>query len=133
LIGSKLSPVPFYWLIVGVLAVWRITHLLHAEDGPWNALSKLRRQAGTGIVGSLLGCFYCLSLWVSLPFAYGLGEGWWERLLLWPALSGAAILLQNVSQRVEPPSFYYEESESEHVLRKEQNIVHANETGRSKA
>jgi len=25
----------FYWLIVGILVVWRLSHLLHAEDGPW--------------------------------------------------------------------------------------------------
>jgi hypothetical protein len=132
--------VPFYWLIVGVLAVWRLTHLLHAEDGPWSLLLKLRALAGTGIFGSLLDCFYCLSLWVSVPFAYALGESWWERLLLWPALSGAAILLQNVSHRLqnvsqwtEQRSFYYEESEREHVLRKEENRAHANEAGSSRA
>ena len=78
----------FYWLLLGILGVWRIVHLLHAEDGPWNLLAKLRRLAGEGIWGSLLDCFYCLSLWVAAPFAYFLGEGWKERLLLWPALSG---------------------------------------------
>jgi len=121
------SRVPFYWLLVGALAVWRITHLLNAEDGPWNVLSKVRRLAGNGMVGSLLDCFYCLSLWVAAPFAYGLGENSWERVLLWPALSGAAIVVQNISQRNVQPSIYYEESEREHVLRKEPDIVAASE------
>jgi hypothetical protein len=101
----------FYWLILGVLAVWRITHLLQAEDGPWDLLVRFRRWFGDGALGALLDCFYCLSLWISIPFAWWVGESWKERLLLWPALSGAAILLEKISSRTEsiaPPAFYEE-------------------------
>jgi hypothetical protein len=87
----------FYWLILGILGVWRITHLLHAEDGPWNLLVKLRQSLGTGLAGQVLDCFYCLSLWIAVPFAWCVGESWKERLLLWPALSGAAVLLQRAT------------------------------------
>jgi hypothetical protein len=90
---------PFYELILGALVVWRITHLLHAEDGPWDLLVRLRRRAGDGFWGGLLDCFYCLSLWVAAPLAVLLGETWRERLLLWPALSGAAILLHRITHR----------------------------------
>src|ERR1022692_2975092 len=83
----------FYWLVVVALTVWRITHLLQAEDGPWDLVVRLRRKANDTFWGRLLDCFYCLSLWVALPFALGLGEDWKERLLLWPALSAAASLL----------------------------------------
>ena len=38
----------FYWLALGILAVWRVTHLLHAEDGPWDVLYRLRRRLGDG-------------------------------------------------------------------------------------
>lgn len=86
-----------YWLTLGVLAVWRLTHLLHAEDGPWDAVFRLRRWAGEGMWGRALDCFNCLSVWIALPFAVGVGETWKERLMLWPALSGGAILLQLVS------------------------------------
>lgn len=92
-----------YWLSLGVLSVWRITHLLQAEDGPWNLLVKFRRLFGNGMLGALLDCFYCLSLWVSLPFSYWIGEGLKERLLLWLAFSGAAILLERISGRPENP------------------------------
>jgi hypothetical protein len=105
----------FYWLILGVLAVWRITHLLNAEDGPWDLLVKLRRLAGNGVFGSLLDCFYCLSLWVAAPLAWVLGEGWKHRLLLWPALSGGAILLEKITspEMVAPVAEYREEERSE--------------------
>jgi hypothetical protein len=104
----------FYWLILGVLAVWRITHLLNAEDGPWDLLVKLRRRAGNGFFGSLLDCFYCLSLWVAAPPAYVVGDGWKHRLLLWPALSGGAILLQKLTSREQDAvAEYYEDERKE--------------------
>jgi hypothetical protein len=105
----------FYWLVLGVLAVWRITHLLNAEDGPWDLLVKLRRLAGNGVFGSLLDCFYCLSLWVAAPLAWLLGDAWKLRLLLWPALSGGAILLEKLTSReqVAPAAEYYEEERKE--------------------
>jgi hypothetical protein len=102
----------FYWLTLGVLAAWRITHLLNAEDGPWNLLVKLRRLAGNSVFGSLLDCFYCLSLWVAAPLACFLGDGWKQRLLLWPAISGGAILLQKVTSR-EPVGLTAEYREEE--------------------
>ncbi len=105
----------FYWLILGVLAAWRITHLLNAEDGPWNLLVKLRRLAGNGVFGRLLDCFYCLSLWVAAPLACLLGDDWTQRLLLWPAVSAGVILLQKAASR-EPDDLaveYHEEERKE--------------------
>lgn len=87
----------YYWLIINVLGVWRITHLLQAEDGPWDLVVRLRRKAGDTLWGRLLDCFYCLSLWIALPFAAGLGADWKEAILLWPALSAAAILLERIT------------------------------------
>jgi len=91
--------VEFYRLLLGVLVVWRVTHLLFGEDGPWDVVIRLRRRAGAGVVGRLLDCFLCLSLWIAAPLAMLLGGGWTERLLLWPALSAGAILLERVTSR----------------------------------
>ena len=98
---AREKSVDFYRLVVGILVVWRITHLLFAEDGPWDAIIWLRRQAGTGFWGKLLDCFYCLSLWIAAPLAMLLGSGWEGRLLLWPALSAGAILLERLTSRDE--------------------------------
>jgi hypothetical protein len=86
-----------YTLILGSLGVWRVTHLFNAEDGPFDLIVRLRRLAGAGIAGRLLDCFYCLSLWVAIPFALLLEDTAGQRVLLWLALSGAASLLQLVS------------------------------------
>ena len=90
---------PLAWVPIAILGVWRITHLLAAEDGPFDAVVRLRRAAGDGFWGSLLDCFYCLSLWVALPLAVAVGERWLERALLWPALSAGAILLERLTSR----------------------------------
>lgn len=104
-----------YWLVIGILAVWRVTHLLHAEDGPWDMFARLRGAVGTGFWGSLLGCFYCLSLTIAVPFAVWIGQGWIERLVLWPALSGGAILVERLTSREAAPSpaVYYEDHREE--------------------
>ena len=109
----------FCEFVLGTLAVWRITHLLQAEDGPWDVVVHLRRRAGTGFWGQLLDCFYCLSVWIAAPFAVYLGETLDQRIMLWLALSAGAILLERATDRKhgEAPALYIEESEDEYVLR----------------
>lgn len=110
----------FYWLVLGALAVWRVTHLLNAEDGPFDVLVRLRQFAGDGLWGDLLDCFYCLSLWIAVPFAWWLGDAWKERVLLWPALSAASIAIEALTspglRELEPepergPALYFESPE----------------------
>jgi hypothetical protein len=100
----------FYWLALGVLAVWRVTHLLQGEDGPWDILLRLRRATAAHFIGRILECFYCLSVWVALPLAWIIGQDAQERLMLWPALSGGAILLERVTAPP-GPALYIEEEE----------------------
>lgn len=89
----------WYGLVLGILTVWRVAHLFYAEDGPGDVFIKLRVWAGTGVWGTVLDCFYCLSLWIAAPLTLVLGEGWEERALLIPALSAGAILLERVTNR----------------------------------
>ncbi len=103
----------FYRLLLGTLVVYRLTHLLYGEDGPWDLLVRLRRLAGSGFWGELLDCFYCLSVWTAAPFAYLLAGTWTERLLLWPALSAGAILLERVTEGrgAAAPAAFFEDPE----------------------
>lgn len=109
----------FYWLLAGSLFVWRATHLLNAEDGPWDSVARLRRWAGGGFFGKLLDCFYCLSMWIALPVAVLLGGSPGERILLWLALSGAAILLERATARHAPAEYFESKEEPDVLLRKE--------------
>lgn len=96
--------------IVTILAAWRITHLLSKEDGPLDIVFLIRKKAGAGFFGSLLDCFYCTSVWTSLPFGLWLGNNWWEKLLYWWAISGAACLLEQATtksnQQKQQPEYF---------------------------
>lgn len=83
-----------YELVLAILGVWRICHLVHKEDGPWELIAALRRRAGDSMAGRAMDCFYCVSLWVAPPFAAVLAMDWRQGVLLWLALSGAAIMVE---------------------------------------
>jgi hypothetical protein len=89
------------FLVLGALAVWRATHLLHAEAGPGQAFARLRAWAGRGPFGRTLGCFYCLSMWMAVPAALAMGSTPLEMLLLWLGMSAAASLLERVTVKAE--------------------------------
>ena len=111
-----------YKLLLGILSVWRVTHLLNAEDGPGDMVIHLRRYAGTGFWGQVLDCFYCLSMWIAVPFALFLGQKVDEQILLWPALSAGAILLERMTESGghEEMPLIFEETEEEYVLRQKE-------------
>lgn len=86
--------------ILCVLAVWRVTHLLACEDGPFDLVFKLRKLSGDRFLGKLLDCFYCLSLWIAAPFAMLLAADWITRGVAWLALSGGASLIFQATERL---------------------------------
>ena len=85
--------------VVGVLATWRVTHLLVAEDGPADVVVRLRRRAGDSWIGEAMDCFYCLSVWTAAPVAAAVARNRREALLTWLALSGATCLLERVTEK----------------------------------
>jgi hypothetical protein len=94
---------PWFHLTLAVLATWRLTHLLAAEDGPWDIIARLRQAVGDSFFGRLMDCFYCLSLWVAAPVACLLTNNWKEWTLFWLALSGAACLLERATDHSVDP------------------------------
>jgi hypothetical protein len=88
----------WFSFVLALLATWRVTHLISREDGPGDVLLKLRLRAGTGLLGRLMDCFNCLSLWVAAPFAFLVGRSGLEMVLAWLALSGGACLLERTER-----------------------------------
>ena len=93
----------WYWLALGVLATWRVTHLLQAEAGPADLLARGRRRL-RGVAAGLVGCFYCLSLWVAVGPALAFGTGWRERIGLWLSCSAGAIAMEQWLRRGAAPA-----------------------------
>lgn len=89
-----------FWarFVLAVLATWRITHLLAKEDGPADLVVRLRVKLGEGFFGKLMDCFHCLSVWVAAPLALFVSRKPLDVLLTWLALSGAACLLEVITQ-----------------------------------
>jgi hypothetical protein len=99
-----------FCFVVAALAVWRVTHLLVAEDGPFEAIARLR--AALARFTGLFDCFYCLSLWVAVPPAVLLAGSILEGVGLWLALSAGAILLERATGGLrEAPAAWREDNE----------------------
>jgi hypothetical protein len=99
--------VPF---LAAILAVWRVAHLVAVEDGPFDVFLRLRRRAAAAGAGRLLGCFLCFSVWTAAGVALLVARDVRSYLLLVPALSGGAILLERATSRGEEPLWIEEES-----------------------
>ena len=92
----------WFRFVLAVLATWRVTHLLAREDGPANVIYRIRRLLGSGFLGKLADCFYCLSIWIAAPFCLFVTTGALERLVTWLALSGAACLAERLHEHEGP-------------------------------
>jgi hypothetical protein len=82
-----------------VVVVWRITHLLSAEDGPFDLVFKIRKWLGNSFLGKLMDCFYCLSIWIGLLAALYTGETAMQVVLFCFYYSGASILLEKLTNK----------------------------------
>lgn len=99
------------YLLVGILATYRLTSLLHREAGPFNMFVWVRERFGIihdvlgfphgypdTMFGKLFECFWCLSVWSGTGVAVVLLlGGWW--ILLPFALSGGAILCVEAAEK----------------------------------
>jgi hypothetical protein len=92
--------------IAGILATWRVTHLVVEEDGPLDVFRRLRT-----LLGRLGSCFLCASVWLAVPVALLLVHGWRDVLIAIAAFSGGAILLQRLAPEVRPAEWIEEKEE----------------------
>lgn len=112
-----------FWVqfVLAVLATWRVTHLLASEDGPADILVRFRRLLGHSLLGSLMDCFNCLSLWIAAPAALFISRKPTEWFFAWLALSGGGCLLERLGRDpviIQPVSQPLQ-GDIDHVLRSE--------------
>lgn len=89
----------FLKYFVIVIVVWRITHLISSEDGPFDIIVRLRKSAGSSFIGKLMDCFYCLSMWIGFLVALYAGTKPEEILILTFYYSGASLLLEKITNK----------------------------------
>lgn len=92
--------------ILAVFAVWRVTYMLQVEDGPMAVFTRLqawimKRPDKVGGINQGFFCFYCLSVWVSLPITLLImhNHNWKSFIVYWLAVSTGAILVNKLEQR----------------------------------
>lgn len=107
---------PFFWMIAGILATWRITSILQREE----IASPIRRAVGAttyepddgdpdhfiyadNFIGKVFYCFWCGSVWGGIAVTI--------LLLIFPplilpfALSAGAIAFKHWLEDFEPPTY----------------------------
>ena len=94
---------PFLLLILLALATYRITRLVTADDITAPARHRIigedgQKLAGTRLekLGELLGCYWCVSMYVSaglILIAQQVTGGVWYPWLAWPAVAAASALI----------------------------------------
>lgn len=103
---------------MAVLGTWRVTHLLVNEDGPADAILRVRQKLGDSQLGALMDCFNCASMWVAIPFALFAARKPHDRVAAWLAISGAACLVQEITSEPNPSS-----GEENELLRKQASSI----------
>jgi hypothetical protein len=91
--------------VLAVLATWRVTHLIAYEDGPADLVVRLRIALGASLLGKLMDCFKCISVWIALPAAFFVTRNPLTWLFVWLGLSGAVCLLQSMREPVEAAQY----------------------------
>jgi Protein of unknown function (DUF1360) len=87
--------------VLEALAIWRLSHLIAREDGPFDVIVRLRALVGAGVLGQLMDCPYCLSLWLAAPLAFFAESSWPARVLTWLALSAVASIVERTLSALE--------------------------------
>jgi hypothetical protein len=98
-----MSELSFWSLFaVGVLATWRVAHLVAREDGPGDLVFRIRLAAGQGLLAQAMDCFHCVALWAAAPVALVLADAVATWLIAWLGLAGAASLAERLVAAHEP-------------------------------
>jgi hypothetical protein len=93
-------PSPFVFLLA-LLGVYRLSHMIAIEDGPFDAFAEMRGKAGQRHwIGRGLHCPLCISFWLALGMAGGLvlsGLVFWGLIwLIWLGLAGGCLVIHRL-------------------------------------
>jgi hypothetical protein len=84
--------IDFIDILIASLCVWRLAHMIKYEAGPWDIFIRIRERLGTGMLGKLMDCIWCSSVWLAIIY-FVPGT---KYLVILLAISGLAILLEGL-------------------------------------
>lgn len=93
-------PSPFVFLLA-LLGIYRLSHMIAMEDGPFDVFAGLRDRAGQrDWVGRGLHCPLCISFWLALSMSGWLALAdlmlWQLFWLVWLGIAGGCLVLHRL-------------------------------------
>lgn len=89
-------PSPFVF-VVALLGVYRLSHMIAMEDGPFDVFALARDSVGQASwVGRGLHCPLCISFWLSLPMSWVIVPDVDALAFTWLGLAGACLMLHRL-------------------------------------
>jgi hypothetical protein len=88
------EPSEWLWLVISVLAVWRLTSLICFDSGPFDMMSKVRLVLYRIKLGNLIECFHCTALWISAFVTIAVYEVSIATVFLAIATAGGASIIE---------------------------------------
>jgi hypothetical protein len=96
-------------LVIAALAVWRVSHMLVYESGPWSIFETLRYRVGatwdvcseqrSSTVTNVFCCTRCISVWVSAVVVALMFHSVGFILVMVFAVSGLSVFVQRITER----------------------------------
>lgn len=108
-----------FGLIVISLGVWRAASIIRYESGPWDILSRVRAKLGDSILGKMMDCIPCMTLWLALLFLTVPGT---KIIVIALAISAIAIIVEGFYDK----KLLRPEREKSMVDREGTDTVHGN-------
>ncbi|MGC4101578.1 DUF1360 domain-containing protein [Ferruginibacter sp.] len=93
----KIDPGNALWLLISILVVWRLTTLICYEAGPFNCITKLRWLFYKLKMGSLIECFHCAAVWLSMLTIITVYHMEWKSIFLIFAVAGGASIIEKIT------------------------------------
>ena len=87
----------WFWLLISILTVWRLTCMLCFEAGPLDLLSKIRKKFYRVGLGKLIDCFHCTSVWISLLCTLAVYKPHAESVFLFLAIAAGASIIEKIT------------------------------------
>ncbi len=92
----KVNPDQWVWLLISILAVWRITSFICFDAGPFDAMTKIRLILYKLKLGKLIDCFHCSAVWVSIILSLAIYRVNLSTIFLTLAIAGGASVIEKI-------------------------------------
>jgi hypothetical protein len=92
-----------FWFVVLVFAVYRLSHLIAKDDGPWRFIHGIRelvlnKYGYDSWQADGIHCTLCLSIWFSIPAAFCMKP---ENIVIgfvyWMAIACGALIIERLT------------------------------------